>query len=42
MDNDEVTGLVFVDFRKAFNVIKHKLLQKKLLSVYGASPDSMA
>ena len=42
MDNDEVTGLVFVDFRKAFNVIKHKLLLKKLLSVYGASPDSMA
>ena len=42
MDNDEVTGLVFVDFRKAFNVIKHKLLLKKLLSVYGASLDSMA
>ena len=42
MDNDEVTGLIFVDFRKAFNVIKHKLLLKKLLSVYGASLDSMA
>ena len=42
MDNDEVKGLVFVDFRKAFNVIKHKLLLKKLLSVYGASLDSMA
>ena len=23
MDNDEVTGLVFVDFLKAFDVINH-------------------
>ena len=41
MDNDEVTGLVFVDFRKAFDVINHNLLLKKL-SVYGASPHSVA
>ena len=41
MDNDEVTGLVYVDFRKAFDVINHNLLLKKL-SVYGASPDSVA
>ena len=41
MDNDEVTGLVFVDFRKAFDVINHNLLLKKL-SVFGASPDSVA
>ena len=41
MDNDEVTGLVFVDFRKAFDVISHNLLLKKL-SVYGASPHSVA
>ena len=41
LDNDEVTGLVFVDFRKAFDVINHNLLLKKL-SVYGASPDSVA
>ena len=41
MDNDEVTGLVFVDFRKAFDVINHNLLLKKL-SVYGTSPDSVA
>ena len=41
MDNDEVTGLVFVDFRKGFVVINHNLLLKKL-SVYGASPDSVA
>ena len=26
MDNDEVTGLVFIDFRKAFDVIDHELL----------------
>ena len=38
MDKDEVTGLVFVDFRKAFDVINLNLLLKKL-SVYGASPD---
>ena len=41
MENDEVTGLVYVDFRKAFDVINHNLLLKKL-SVYGASPDSVA
>ena len=41
MDNDEVTELVFVDFRKEFDVISHNLLLKKL-SVYGASPDSVA
>ena len=41
MDIDEVTGLVFVDFRKAFDVINHNLLLKKLL-VYGASLDSVA
>ena len=41
MDKDEVTGLVFVDFCKAFDVINHNLLLQKL-SVYGASPDRVA
>ena len=41
MDNDELTGLVFVDFHKAFDVLDHNLLLKKL-SVYGACPDSVA
>ena len=41
MDNDELTGLVFVDFHKAFDVLDHNLLLKKL-SVYGARPDSVA
>ena len=41
MDNDELTGLVFVDFHKAFHVLNHNLLLKKL-SVYGASPESVA
>ena len=41
MDNDEVTGLVFIDFRKAFDMIDHELLLKKL-SIYGATPSSVA
>ena len=41
MDNDELTGLVFVDFHKAFNVLDHNLLLTKL-SVHAASPDSVA
>ena len=30
LDNDEVTGLLFIDFRIAFDVINHELLIKKL------------
>ena len=41
MDNDEVTGLVFIDFRKAFDVIDDELLLKKLF-IYGATPSSVA
>ena len=41
MDNDEVTSLVFRDFRKASDVIDHELLLKKL-SIYGATPSSVA
>ena len=41
MDNDVVTGLVFIDFRKAFDVIDHELFLKKL-SIYGATPSSVA
>ena len=41
IDNDELTGLVFVDFHKAIDILDHNLLLKKLL-VYGASPDSVA
>ena len=40
MDNDELTGLVFIDFRKAFDVIDHELLLKKL-SIYGVCPSSV-
>jgi len=39
MDNDMVTGLAFVDFRKAFDVINHELLLK--LSIYGANDLSL-
>ena len=41
MDNDEGRVLVFIDFRKASDVINHKLLLKKL-SIYGATPSSVA
>ena len=41
MDNDEVTGLVFIAYRRAFDVIDHELLRKKL-SIYGATPFSVA
>ena len=41
MDNDEVTGLFFIDFRKAFDVIDHEPLLKKL-SIYVATPSSVA
>ena len=36
MDKDEVTGLVFIDFLKAFDTVDHKLLLRKL-AIYGAS-----
>ena len=36
LDQDEVTGMVFVDFRKAFDVIDHHVLLKKL-ELYGVS-----
>ena len=41
MDNDELKGLVFVDFHKDFDVIDHNLSLKKL-SVYSVSPDTVA
>ena len=40
MDNNTVTGLTFVDFRKAFNVKNHELLLKTL-SIYGANDLSL-
>ena len=40
MDNDMVTGLAFVDFRMAFDLLNHELLLKKL-SIYGANDLSL-
>ena len=34
MDSDKLSGLVFIDFHKAFDVINHDILQQKL-STYG-------
>ena len=36
-----ITGLAFVDFRKAFDVINHELLLKKLY-IYGANDLSLS
>ena len=41
MDNDKLTGLWFIDFRKAFYVIDHQRLLTKL-SIYGVCPSSVA
>ena len=41
MNNDELTEVAFDNFHKAFYVINHNLLLKKL-SGYSASPDSVA
>ena len=40
MDKDEMTGLIFIDFRKAFDVINHELLLRKL-AVYGANTSAV-
>ena len=41
MDKDEVTGLVFINFRKLFDMIDHKLLLRKL-SVYGTNTSAVS
>ena len=35
MDNGNLTGLLLIDFRKAFDLINHEILIKKL-ACYGA------
>ena len=36
MDNDKLTGVVFIDIRKAFDSTDHSILLKKL-AYYGVS-----
>ena len=40
LDNERVSGMVLVDYRKAFDMIDHTLLLKKL-EVYGLNRDSL-
>ena len=40
LDDDRVSGMVLVDYRKAFDMIDHILLLKKL-EVYGLSKESL-
>ena len=40
LDNDCVSGMVLVDYRKAFDMIDHTLLFKKL-EVYGLSTETL-
>ena len=41
MDNDEVTAMIFVDFRKAFDVVDHQLLLTKL-KLYRVSDSALS
>ena len=36
MDNNEVTGLISIDFKKAFDVVNYDILLQKL-KIYGVS-----
>ena len=40
LDNDRVSGMVLVDYRRAFDMIDHSLMLNKL-EVYGLSKDSL-
>ena len=40
MDNNMVTGLTFIDFKKAFGDINHNILLKKL-AIYGVGSSSI-
>ena len=40
LDNDRVSGMVLIDYRKAFDMIDHTLLLKKL-EVYGLSTETL-
>jgi hypothetical protein len=40
INNNEFTGVIFVDFAKAFDVINHDLLMRKL-ALYGISKDTL-
>ena len=40
IDNDEVVGSVLIDFRKAFDLINHQLLLRKL-KIYGINGNAL-
>lgn len=41
LDEDKLSGMVFIDFRKAFEVVDHKLLFMKL-RLYRVSDSSLS
>ena len=41
LDEDKLSGMVFIDFRKAFDVVDHKLLLMKL-RLYRVSDSSLS
>jgi len=40
MDNDNVTGMISIDFKKAFDLVNHEILLQKL-QMYGLSDSAV-
>ena len=40
LDNNSVTGLIFADFKKAFDLVDHEIMTQKL-RIYGLDENSL-